>query len=785
MLCMVITTYAQNTLSGRVTDEATHEPLIGAGIYIHDLKTGAMTDANGMYRITRLPKGKFLVEIKYPSYAGKVTEVTIAGDQQLDFTLAESVAELHEVVVTGVSSATQARINPVPTTIISKEALLEQSSTNIIDALSRKPGIAQITTGAAISKPNIRGLGYNRVVTLYNGLRQEGQQWGDEHGIEIDEYSIDHAEVIKGPGTLMYGSDALAGVVNLLTPVPLPEGKMSGSVLTSYQTNNHLIGYSLMNEGNVKGVNWQLRYSGKDAGNYRNAYDGTVYNSGFKEWDVNGHVGLSRKWGYTQLHFTSFNQTIAMPEGERDANGNFTRAVTTDSAVTVSNSDLQGYRTGVPYQQISHQRLFLVNQFILGKCRLALTGGYQLNERKEFGDPEQTDVYSLYFYLPTWNYDVKFFLPEWRGWKASAGMSGMYQQNQNKGSEFLIPDYRLSDIGGFAFVQKTAGRWFISGGMRYDTRSIQSDQLPLDSSGQASATGTEKFKALDLHFQNYSASAGVSYQLSTALTAKANIARGYRAPNIAELASNGRHEGTFRYEIGNPLLKPETSLQFDLGLEYISDHFTVELNVFDNAISNYIYAARLPYNVTDEEEPDVTIPAYIFGQGRANLYGGELSIDLHPHPLDWLHFENSFSLVRGLLLNQPDSSKYLPFIPAPRIQSELRANRKKMGNYLQNLYVKLDLDYYFRQDQYLQENQTETATPAYLLLHAGAGTDIGRKGKKWFSLYIQANNLLDAAYQNHLSRLKYAPVNPATGRQGIYNMGRNVSVKLLIPIAFR
>src|SRR5690606_7013429 len=107
----------------------------------------------------------------------------------------------------------------------------------------------------------IRGLGYNRIVTLWNGIRQEGQQWGDEHGIEIDEYTIDRVEIIKGPGSLLYGSDAIAGVVNFLPAKSLPLGRLRSSLSANYQSNNNLIGYSLANEGNRGGLQWAGRFT--------------------------------------------------------------------------------------------------------------------------------------------------------------------------------------------------------------------------------------------------------------------------------------------------------------------------------------------------------------------------------------------------------------------------------------------------------------------------------------------------------------------------------------------
>ncbi|MDB5240366.1 MAG: TonB-dependent receptor [Spirosoma sp.] len=550
----------QNGLAGRITDKNTTEPLVGVSIYIHDLRQGAVTDTAGRYHLVNLPTGRFLVEVSYLGYASAVQAVTLNGEQTLDFTLSASPTELNGVTVTGVSAATEVRRSPIPMQIIGRTVLQQAVATNLIDALARQPGISQVSTGPAISKPVIRGLSYNRVITLYNGVRHEGQQWGDEHGLEVDEYAVDRVEIIKGPGSLLYGSDGIAGVINLLAPTPEPEGHISGQMLANYQTNNGLIGYSAMTTGTRKGINWLARVSGKKAGNYQNAYDGRVYNSGFRELDMNGYVGINRKWGYSQVHFSSFDQHTAITEGERDSTGRFTQPIVESDgsfgSQPVSEHALSGYGLGIPNQRIRHQRLLLINNIYVGASRLAFNGGYQLSQRQEFGEVTNPTRYGLYFYLPTLTYDLKYFFPEHNGWKTTIGASGMSQQNKNKGSKFLIPDYQLFDAGGFVFTQKAFERFDISGGLRYDQRQITTQDLLL-ANDQRVPAGTPgavtKFTGFTAYYGNYSGSVGASYQVSPHLLVKGNVARGYRAPNMAEIGSNGRHEGTFRYEIGTRL----------------------------------------------------------------------------------------------------------------------------------------------------------------------------------------------------------------------------------------
>jgi iron complex outermembrane receptor protein len=252
---------------------------------------------------------------------------------------------------------------------------------------------------------------------------------------------------------------------------------------------------------------------------------------------------------------------------------------------------------------------------------------------------------------------------------------------------------------------------------------------------------------------------------------------------MAELSSNGRHEGTFRYEIGNPNLKSENSHQFEIAYFLHSEHISFEFTPFVNIISNYIFTEKLSsvFGGDSIPDPSAPAPAFIFTQGNTALLGGEIYFDMHPHPLDWLHIAHSFSYVQATQLNQPDSTKNLPFIPAPKYRGELKAEFKKVNKMISNSYFKFGIDYYFRQDKYYTAYETETATPAYTLINAGIGaTIIAFKKKDFINLFISGDNLANVAYQSHLNRLKYAPENLVSGRTGVYNLGRNISVKAVI-----
>ncbi|SES77150.1 TonB-dependent receptor [Hymenobacter actinosclerus] len=786
---------ANAPVTGRVTDAATGEPLPGATIYFPDLRQATATDEDGRFSFADLPRGRFLMQVRFVGYSTVARTVDTGAGAALNMALEPTATEIGQVVVTGVSASTELRRSPVPTTVVGQSQLQQSSATNAVDALAHVPGLNQLTTGAAISKPVIRGLGSNRVITLNNGAKQEGQQWGDEHGIEIDEFSIDRAEIIKGPGSLLYGSDGLAGVINFLPPEPVAEGRVLGAVAATYQANNQQQGYSLWNAGNLNGLNWQLRGSGKLAGNYRNRYDGRVYNSGFRELDGSGYVGLNKSWGYSHLTFNSFNQQLGLIEGARDSlTGRFLKEVPTAAGdeltdVPVSDADLRGYGLAVPRQQVNHLRIGLDNSFILGRHRLTANLGWQQNLRREFGNALVPAETSLFFQLRTVDYAVRWFLPEMNGWNTTFGVSGMQQENQNRGVEFLIPAYRLLDGGLFGVTKKSFGRLDVSGGLRYDLRRIKADALYLDADGQPvpAGQGETKFGGFTSTFRNVSGSLGGSYSLGENLVLKANAARGFRAPNIAELGSNGKHEGTVRYEIGEPNLRAETSFQLDGGLAFTSEHVDLSVDAFRNRISNYIFPSVLGAAGGGDSLSVEGDRVFRYGQGDARLAGGEISLDLHPHPLDWLHFENSFSLVRAVQLGQPAGQRHLPFIPADRFQSELRVNFAKVGgSRLRNLYARTALEHNFAQNRIFSAFDTETRTAGYTLVNLGLGSDVvSAKDRTLFSLYLTLNNVFDVAYQNHLSRLKYTDVNYATGRPGVFNMGRNLSVKLIVPLSFK
>ena len=677
--------------------------------------------------------------------------------------MTETTTKLSEVVVTGLTGRQRLSQSPAPVSFISSRQLEAQPSLNIIDAIARQPGVSQVTTGSGISKPVIRGLGYNRVVVVSDGIRQEGQQWGDEHGVEIDQNAVGSVEILKGPASLMYGSDAMAGVI-IFRPQPvMMEGDMRAQLSAGYQTNSGLFDYSLNFAGNKRGFVWNSRYSQKMAHAYKNRYDGYVFGSSYREQAFSQMLGFNASRGFSHLTLSYYHLTPGIVEGERDEQ--------TGSLLLPDGYRLKSYGHAMPYQQINHYKAVLDNSWHLGDGSMKLLVGYQQNRRQEFEEEEKPTQCGLDFMLHTVNYDFHYLSPEFSGWKLQTGIGGMWQRSLNKGTEFLVPGYRLLDYGLFLTASKGLGRFSFSGGLRADRRHVRGFRLEDD--------GEERFSSFSRSFSAVTGSLGLAYEASEHLNLKFNVSRGFRAPNISELASNGVHEGTQRYEMGNTELKAESSWQADFGIDYTSAVVSAQLSLFANRIGDYIYIRKLAGANGGEQIID-GVPAYQFTASDARLLGGEARVDVHP--FRHLHIGNTFSYVSAVRLHAPAGEKYLPFTPAPRWCADVKYEFVCGGNTFDNLFLKAALDCNLRQSHILSANATETPTPSYTLLHLYAGADIRHHGRRLLSLYLSAENITDRAYQSHLSRLKYLDRNNATGRQGVYNPGRSFSLKAVVPL---
>lgn len=796
---------AIGTLSGTITDKADGKPIFGASVSIPDLKNGTSTNAKGEYVLNHVPKGIYLVQVSYLGYSSVTQRVDFTKTSTLNIQLQVSAIESGEVVVTGVSKATEIKRNPIPMVAVGKTYLDQRSASgNVIDEIANLPGISAVTTGPNVSKPFIHGLGYNRVVTLQDGIRQEGQQWGDEHGIEVDQNSIDRIEVIKGPASLTYGSDAIGGVVNLISPTPVSEGKVLGSVQGIYGTNQGLLNGSFRLYGNQNGLVWGTIISAKEGKNYQNQHDGRVYATGFKEKDARAMVGLNKSWGYSYLNASLYDDLQDIPNGSRDSvSRQFTKQITEADLFRpiVSPSELNTYAIPSLHQHVQLYRIYDNSNFIIGNGNLIVNLGYQFSHRREYTHPEASDIPGLNLHLSTYTYDVKYNYTFANGYETTVGVNGQYQNNTIGGATaFPIPAYHQFDIGPFAIIKKSFGKLDLSGGIRYDSRSFTGQAAYIDTaSGKfpelytgSNPTTTpnviSQFTALNKIFSGVSGSFGGSYNFSQAFLIKANIARGFRAPSIAELSANGPDPGSQIYHVGNSNFKPEFSVQEDIGAFLTLPGVSASVELFNNNIQNYIFQQQ-QLNPDGTPAVNPAFPLYsifTYVQSKARINGGEVSLDIHPLP--WLHFQNSISLTYGQNLGNggkvPDSLKYLPFIPPLHTHSELRGTFSKGFSKFKNLYAFVGFDHYDAQNRFFSAYGTETYTAGYNLLSAGLGGDlVNQAGQSIVKLFIEGTNLANVNYQSNMSRLKYfdnAVTAPGVQR-GIFNMGRNISFKVIVP----
>ncbi|MEO7530864.1 MAG: TonB-dependent receptor [Sediminibacterium sp.] len=794
------------SFDGFIKDAKDQHLLPFATITITGVKKIYLSDSEGKFTLYNLPAGKYFISINSTGYAPLAKQINIPGSAI--FYASPSENQLEQVVVTAVAGSTKIKRTPVAIAIVSQKEMNRSASTNVIDALLKAvPGISAITTGPNISKPFIRGLGYNRVLTLYDGIRQEGQQWGDEHGIEIDPYGIARAEIVKGPASLMYGSDAIAGVVNLIPGSPLEsEGRIKGDVVTEYHSNNNMIGGTVGLYYKKNDFLWSARGSAKSAMNYRNSVDGLVYNTGFTEKNFSIMTGWEKQQSKNYFQLNVYDNLQEIPDGSRDS---VTRVFTYQTKEAdkddirnrpaVPGSQLATYQISPLHQHIQHFRLYHKGMYSIGNGELLTLVGFQQNVRREYNHPTTPAQAGLYVSLNTLNYEAKYTFPEWAGIRFTYGVNGMYQDNKNKdATDFPIPDYSLFDIGTYLIAKKEFAKTVITGGIRLDNRSIQWKDFY---SRKETATGYYRqtsnrdtigailnFPSYQHHFSGVSGSVGLVYAFSNTVILKANVASGYRSPSIPEIGSDGLDPGAHIYYIGNRNFKPEFNWQTDIGLFLSYADIDANIELFNNQINNYIFFQKL-FDVNGK--PLELVPGnftYQYKQGSARLYGAEATISIHPKVLPWLSLQNNVSMITGTNTDKEslkllgDDAKYLPLIPPFKTVTRLRANILQKNSSLSDGYLQAEVETSATQNKFYAVDNTETQTAGYALVNIGAGISfLNKKEKPFCQLFVNANNLFNIAYQSHQNRLKYFEYYKAApdGRSGIFNMGRNLSVKVI------
>ena len=719
--------HAQQKISGIITNTQ-NEPLFNVEVYIEDLHKGTSTNEEGYYQLQNLPNTPIKITVAFIGFTTETKIISLQNKETtLNFSLEEAVFKMDEIIVSTAFNKLQSQ-NVMKVEHKSIKSLQQKGTSTLIEGLATIPGVSQVSTGTSIGKPVIRGLSGNRVLVYSQGVRIENQQFGDEHGLGLNDVGIQSVEVIKGPASLLYGSDALGGVL-YFNPEKFAEANTLSSNFEQKLFSNTLGSNSSLSLKNSS-ENWKFigRGSYNTHSDYKVSNGNRVTNTRYNETDFKAGIGYQNSKISSVLRYNYNKLDLGIPE---------------EGVAEQTKSK----KTTYPKQGVYNNLLSLNNIFFFQNSKLAIDLGYIANDRSEFEDSE---IAVLHMKLNTFNYNAKFHFPKFGKIESIVGIQGMHQTNKNFGEEYLIPNATTNDIGAFGTGNYEWKTNVLQAGLRFDNRTISTNQY-----GIAGEEGS--FEAIDKAYNSFNASLGYKTSISDDLILRINFASGFRAPNLAELSSNGVHEGTNRYEIGNSNLKTERNVQSDINLEYYTNHFEFFINGFYNHINNYIYTSP-----TGEIQDTNDVYSYI--QNNAKLYGGEIGVHFHPHPLDWLHLESSFETVTG----EKQNGDYLPLIPANNWNNTIRTEFD-IQNWLTDGFASINVSSTFNQNNV---SGFETASPSYSLVNIGFGGTL-KIGKTIFNFNLNATNVFDKSYISHLSRLKTDDIN---------NIGRNLILGLNLNI---
>ena len=721
---------SQNLITGQVFDNETQKTLENVAITVLESSNGTYTDGNGNFKLTNLHNGKVKLKFALIGYKQIVKTLHINKGKQdsLNFKIymEKSVIEAEEIVVSGGYHSTQHE-NALKIELMSADKINSVGSQNFTEALTSIPGVDMISRGSGVSRPVIRGLSLNEVLILKNGMRIENQQWSPDHPLGIDENGISKVEIIKGPASLLYGSDAIGGVINILSEKPATQGTVKGDFSTQYHSNTKGIHSNFGIKASGKKINAGIRIGGKSNADYRQGNGCIAPNTRFNEYSGKANFGFHNRFLSSKIFYDFINQKLGM-------------------CVPPVIAEKIYYISGVRkndrwYQNLNNHIVTSKNLIFFDKLKFEVNASYQHNIRQLFTEGDNP---AIEMNLNTLSYEIKSFLPSKKNNEYIVGLQGIVQTNRNKNERpvVILPDADVNEISGFAFAKHVLfEKLNLQAGARYDKRFITIFDL-------------QNEIKINPDFGNFSGSAGATYNLNKKILFRVNFASAYRSPNIAELSADGIHGS--RYEKGSENLEPERNFEKDFSSHIHFTHFSFDFAVFDNTINNYIYL-----NPTENFTPD-GYKIYEYSQTKAHLYGGEVGLHLHPHIAHWLHVVSTYSQVTGVQGN----GNYLPFIPSQKLKANIKTEAKKL-KFMQKPYLKLDFVYSFKQTQ---PAMFETETNEYYLLNFASGFSFDVKKYKFsFGFYIR--NILNQTYYDHLSTLK--PLE-------IYNQGRNVSVSLKI-----
>src|SRR6266850_2877966 len=694
---------ASDTLTGRVVDVG-GQPVAAAIVEVTELGRRVTTTEAGEFRIAIAP-GRYTLAVRRHGFAPVVREIVVArGQTALEIVLTPSALRLEPVTVTASRQPLAVQTSPLPASALSGDALRQAQGVSLAHVVEALPGVRTLSTGAQIGKPVIRGFSGARVLVLENGSRLEDYSWSDEDGPSVETAFARRIELIRGPASVLYGSDALGGVINVI-PEQLPDaaggpGFMRTGFTLSAASNNVELGAGARVEGARGNLGWRVAAIGRHASNLHTPA-GELDNTGFGAF--NGEAAAGWRW----------------PSGSSLE----ARVIQYGGDFKLLEANAPPGETGGPERKAGDERLQITGQRPWGNWRLEAKGQLQRHSLIEVADDTTgTESEQFNLLLQTGSLDV---LLHHAG--TTFGITTVGQHNDATGREPIVPNANILSGAAFAFERWTpgSGRWTLLAGLRADARRRHADRD--DSLGVA---------AQDRNSQAWSGNAGVVFTPTPGggLSLSLNVGRAWRAPTLFELFANGPHIGEARYELGDSTLKPEASRGVDLGVRWSGRHARLELAAYHNRMSDYIY-------ITPTAAFIDSLRVYQYGQAEAEMLGGEAVLEAEIGR--GLVARSRVEAVRGTNLA---SHEPLPLLPPVRAVVGFGWRDR----------FSVDVDAYERPRRI---SPLDIPTPGYALLHLGGGTDIRLFGRA-MRLDISLRNALNQRYRSFLSRYKEFAFDP-------------------------
>lgn len=644
---------------------------------------------------------------------------------------AQDTTSLREVLVSALRDEparnTSIHIEPMSLREVENTAVF-----NLSDAVSQIPGVTQLSTGPAISKPVIRGLYGNRVLVLISGMRFDNQQWQDEHGLGLTDIGLSRVEVIKGPLSVLHGSEAVGGVINLVAEERAPEGYSQADA--GIRMHSNTLGPLLQAGYKVnRGRSWfHLRLGAESHADYSDGNNTRVLNSRY-----NGMYGMA-SYGFVKNKWLSENRYYF-------SNNQF-GFIFSDLSQFIEEDDRWSRPIEGPHHIVQLHLLSSENTFQMQRSSLKVNVGFQSNMRSE---DEGGGKLSLQMHLMSWLATARWTRPLGEHSTLILASNSSLENNTNYGSRKIVPDAWMKESSVSAYMKHGFGKFILEYGAGSGWRNIQTRLTPTVNTAEKDIDPFTQ----DRYFAN--ALAGLSWNPASQWNVKLNGATGVRAPNLAELSSNGLHEGIYTYELGDPGLDNEQNLNTDLCITRSEKKLRGYVSGFYNAIRDYIYLQPTGGDWFG-------FPVYHFIQQDAELYGGEVSLSWFPGWIKGVELDVNYSGLIGRLTN----GEYLPYMPARQVTPGIRYNWKGgSGKYSGSVFAEANAV----AAQHLTA-PGENRTPAYERLNAGVSLHL-KASRANYDFSLAGKNLLNETYYNHMSRLK---------NYGILNMGRNIIFQLRI-----